>query len=69
MPDGSVTHRPDLLDRECSVGSLQFLQADNIRFFALKPSEQDRQSGPNAIDIESGNFEHIAVKLSGLRKT
>ena len=35
MPYGSVTRRLNLLDRECRVGRLQFLQADDIRPFAL----------------------------------
>ena len=59
VPDGSVTRRAEVVDRKCRIGRLQFLQTGHIRPFPFQPFEQRRQSGADAVDIESGDFKDI----------
>src|SRR5205814_290892 len=54
-------------ERSASAGnefsSAQFLEADDIGSVALQPLKQVAQARANAIDVEGGNFQTIAVTL------
>jgi hypothetical protein len=42
--------------RECLVGGLQFLQADDVGPRALQPGEQVRQAAVDVVDVEGGDL-------------
>ena len=61
MPDGAVTGRLDVGDRKRLVGALQFLQADDVRLFAVEPFDQARQAGADAVDVVGGELHALAL--------
>ncbi|WP_429252625.1 hypothetical protein [Paraburkholderia sp. GAS333] len=66
MPDSAVARSAQLIGGKGAVHGFEFLQAHNVRCFALEPLQQRRQPRTNTVDIESRDpqFRH---DLSSLR--
>jgi hypothetical protein len=59
VPDRSVTCRLDRERGKLVVGSLEFLEARDVGLFTLKPRQQVRQPGTDAVYVKSGDLHQV----------
>jgi hypothetical protein len=57
VPDRAVAGGADRIDREGFIRRLEFLQACDVRLFALQPLQQRCQARADAVDVESRDLD------------